>query len=118
MCKEYLNAFMRWIDSEAGIENLQSGGFEKSVDWLRIIPFVVLHLGCLGVFWVGWSPVAVWTALVLYLIRMFAITGFYRRYFSHKAFNVGRGGTTTTTTMRCRPGRVFAGGKSISPTCC
>ena len=91
MVKEYIYAFLRWIDSEAGIENLQSGGFEKTVDWLRIIPFVMLHLGCLGVFWSGWSPVAVWTALVLYLIRMFAITGFYHRYFSHKAFKAGRG---------------------------
>jgi fatty-acid desaturase len=38
------------------------------------------------VFWVGWSPIAAITALGLYLIRMFAITGFYHRYFSHKAF--------------------------------
>ena len=90
MVKEYIYSLLRWIDSEAGVENLKSGSHEKTVDWLRIVPFVVLHLGCLGVFWVGWSPVAVWAALILYLIRMFAITGFYHRYFSHKAFRTHR----------------------------
>jgi stearoyl-CoA desaturase (delta-9 desaturase) len=45
---------------------------------------------CFGVFWVGWSWAAVITALVLYLIRMFAITGFYHRYFSHKSFKTNR----------------------------
>ncbi len=84
-------ALLRWFDSEAGIMNLDTDGMDKTVDWLRILPFVLLHLGCLGVFWVGWSPVAVWTAIVLYLIRMFAITGFYHRYFSHKTFKAGRG---------------------------
>jgi stearoyl-CoA desaturase (delta-9 desaturase) len=79
MGKDFKYALMRWIDSEAGIENLESGGFEKVVDWPRIFPFVVLHIGGLGVFWVGWSPVAVWTVIGLYLIRMFAITGFYHR---------------------------------------
>ena len=54
------------------------------------MPFIFLHLGCLAVFWVGVSPVAVWAAVVLYLIRMFAITGFYHRYFSHKTFKTSR----------------------------
>ena len=91
MKNDLKHALLRWIDSEAGIDTFASGGFQKTVDWPRIIPFVVLHLACLGVLWVGWSPVAVWTSLFLYLVRMFAITGFYHRYFSHKAFKVGRG---------------------------
>jgi len=45
---------------------------------------------CLGVFWVGWSWAAVVVATLLYLIRMFAITGFYHRYFSHKAYKTSR----------------------------
>ncbi|RPH83938.1 MAG: acyl-CoA desaturase [Desulfobacteraceae bacterium] len=45
---------------------------------------------CLGVFFVGWSPIAVGTALGLYLVRMFAITGFYHRYFSHNTFKASR----------------------------
>lgn len=62
----------------------------KSVDWLRLLPFAAMHLMCLGVIWVGWSPVAVMLALVLYVVRMLAITGFYHRYFSHKSFKTTR----------------------------
>jgi stearoyl-CoA desaturase (delta-9 desaturase) len=58
----------------------------------RSIPFLLLHLGCAGVIWVGWSPVAVLAALVLYLGRMFAITAFYHRYFSHRTFRTSRFG--------------------------
>ena len=52
--------------------------------------YVAMHLACLAVVFVGWSPVAVITAIVLYLLRMFAITGFYHRYFSHRAFQTSR----------------------------
>jgi len=45
---------------------------------------------CLGVIWVGWSPVAVGVCVALYFIRMFAITGFYHRYFSHRSFKTSR----------------------------
>ena len=60
------------------------------MDWLRIVPLLFLHVMCLGVFWVGWSWTAVWVAALLYFVRMFAITGFYHRYFSHKAFKTNR----------------------------
>ena len=58
----------------------------EAIDWMRVIPFILMHLVCLLVFVVGWSPVALWVALGSYLLRMFAITAFYHRYFSHKAF--------------------------------
>ncbi len=61
-----------------------------TIDWLRVIPFILMHLACLWVVVVGWSPVALWVALFSYLIRMFAITAFYHRYFSHKAFKTSR----------------------------
>ena len=60
------------------------------IDWLRAVPFLALHAGCLGVLWVGISPVAVAVATLLYVVRMFAITGFYHRYFSHRAFRTSR----------------------------
>ncbi|HET9066588.1 MAG TPA: acyl-CoA desaturase [Gemmatimonadales bacterium] len=49
-----------------------------------------MHLACLGVFWVGWNTAAILTAIALYLVRMFAITGFYHRYFSHRSFTMSR----------------------------
>ena len=59
-------------------------------EFRRCLPFVVTHLGCLGVIWVGWSWTAVAVAAALYLVRMFAITAFYHRYFSHRTFQTSR----------------------------
>jgi stearoyl-CoA desaturase (delta-9 desaturase) len=82
------SALWRWIDCEAGGD--ATGDDANRIDWLRTLPFVGLHLACLAVLWVGSSPTAVWIALGLYAIRMFAITGFYHRYFSHRAFRTSR----------------------------
>jgi stearoyl-CoA desaturase (delta-9 desaturase) len=82
-------ALIRWFDTETGAGNDDITN-EKQIDWVRVFPLIVLHLACILVFWVGWSTVAVLSAVVLYLVRMFAITGFYHRYFSHKAFKTGR----------------------------
>jgi stearoyl-CoA desaturase (delta-9 desaturase) len=60
------------------------------IAWLRIIPFIGLHVACVGVFFVGVSWFAVAVAVFLYALRMFAITGFYHRYFSHKSFKTSR----------------------------
>ncbi len=62
------------------------------VDWVRVMPFVILHLGCFGIIWVGASSFAVWAAVFLYFIRMFAVTGIYHRYFSHKTYSTSRFG--------------------------
>ena len=79
---------IRWFDNEAG--ELPDDGQNRKLDWLRTLPFIALHLACLAVFWVGISPVAIAVALGLYALRMFAITGFYHRYFSHRAFRTSR----------------------------
>lgn len=60
------------------------------LEWFRISPFILLHLSCVAVWWVGWSPVAVAVAALGYVLRMFAITGFYHRYFSHRTFQTSR----------------------------
>ena len=62
----------------------------RRIDWLRVAPFLGLHLACLGAFWTGTSSVAVATAVALYALRMFAITAFYHRYCSHRAFALSR----------------------------
>ncbi|MBA3696574.1 MAG: acyl-CoA desaturase [Methylotenera sp.] len=82
---------IHWFDNEAATpeNNLLQVGWSE-IDWLRVIPFVAIHLACLGVFWVGASWFAVVFAISLYAIRMFAVTGFYHRYFSHKAFRTSR----------------------------
>lgn len=56
----------------------------------HLLPFLAIHLVCVGVIWVGVSWVAVGVAFVLYWVRMFVITGFYHRYFSHRSFKTSR----------------------------
>lgn len=80
-------SFLRWFDTELAPSTDED---EDRIDWVRVVPFIGMHLACLGVFFVGFSWFAFWTAVVLYAVRMFAITGFYHRYFSHKAFKTSR----------------------------
>src|ERR1700735_2161787 len=54
------------------------------VDWVRVAPFLGMHAACLAVIWVGFSWVALAVTLALYGVRMFALTCFYHRYFSHR----------------------------------
>jgi len=80
---------VRWFDNElpvTGAEEVAAQG----IDWPRVLPFVVMHLGCFTVIWVGVSTTAVLVAAGLYALRMFAITGFYHRYFAHCAFRTSR----------------------------
>lgn len=81
-------ALLRWFDSGATDDARSKDG--DRIDWLRVLPFVGMHLACGAVVWVGWSWIAVCVALALYFIRLFAITAFYHRYFSHRAFRAGR----------------------------
>jgi len=81
----------QWLDSDYfpdGIESVRN--LPLRVDWMRCVPFIILHLGCFAVFWVGWSWTAVAIAVGLYLVRMFAITAFYHRYFAHRTFRTSR----------------------------
>src|SRR5947209_10373948 len=71
------------------------------IDWVRSVPYLALHLACLGVIWVGWSPVAVAVALGLYVVRMFAITAFYHRFFAHRAFKTSRVGQFVFGVLGC-----------------
>jgi len=60
------------------------------VEWLRVTPFLLLHAACLLVFVVGWSWIALGVALFVYSARVFGLTAFYHRYFSHRAFKTSR----------------------------
>ena len=78
-----------WFDTQPAPGAIEADSADR-IDWLRATPFMVLHLGCLAAFWVGISPIALGVAGALYVIRMFALTGFYHRYFSHRAFKTSR----------------------------
>lgn len=79
-----------WLDNQR--YQPPANASAESIDWWRVVPFVALHLALVALFWVGWSPFAVVFAVVMYVSRMFAITGFYHRYFAHKTFQTSRAG--------------------------
>jgi stearoyl-CoA desaturase (delta-9 desaturase) len=85
----WIRSMMRWVDGYSEPTNKELSKYE-SVDFFRIIPFMLLHLGCFGIIWVGFSWTAAGVAAGLYLIRMFAITSTYHRYFSHRSYKTNR----------------------------
>lgn len=84
----WLTNILRWFDSEAGSDHLDTSS--RSFNVVRVLPFIALHLACLLAFVTGVSTFAVVFAIGFFVIRMFAITGFYHRYFSHKTFKTSR----------------------------
>lgn len=65
------------------IENSWVNAFKQFAFWST-------HLACFYVLWTGVSWIAVAVCLALYFIRMFAITGGYHRYFSHRTYQTSR----------------------------
>lgn len=55
-----------------------------------MIPFFLLHASALLILVVGWSYVALAVAVVVHFARVFGLTAFYHRYFSHRAFKTSR----------------------------
>ncbi|MHC4935659.1 MAG: acyl-CoA desaturase [Planctomycetota bacterium] len=54
------------------------------------IPFLLVHLACLGMLWTGVTPEILLVAFVLYVVRMFGVTAGYHRYFSHRTYRTSR----------------------------
>ncbi len=84
-----LNRIFLWfcppITTETGPEERS-----ERFAWVRALPYFAMHVGCLAVFFVGWSWLAVVIAMFLYALRVFTLTGFYHRYFSHRSFKTWR----------------------------
>ena len=85
-----LKSILLWLDASSVDSEKLIQAKLKEIDWLRAVPFILMHLACFLVFYVGFSYFAFLTAVAFYFIRMFAITGFYHRYFSHRAFRTSR----------------------------
>ncbi|MDE2509759.1 MAG: acyl-CoA desaturase [Elusimicrobia bacterium] len=64
---------------------------DRAISWsVGSASFFALHVSAFAVFWTGWSEAALAAAAATYLIRMFAITGGYHRYFSHASYRTSR----------------------------
>lgn len=53
-------------------------------------PIFFMHLACLGIFFTGFSWVAVAVLAVSYAVRVFALTAGFHRYFAHRSFKTSR----------------------------
>jgi len=62
----------------------------NKVEWFRCLPFIVIHLLAVSAFFYPVTLYCVLLAVVSYSLRMFTITAFYHRYFSHRSFKTGR----------------------------
>jgi stearoyl-CoA desaturase (delta-9 desaturase) len=86
-----MNRLVQWLDSDRRAVDIRARVQDLDrVDWVRCLPFLALHAGCLAVFVVGWSWTSVSVAAGLYLVRMFGITGVYHRYFAHRTYRTSR----------------------------
>lgn len=65
----------------------------NSVSWIngaKQFVFWAVHAACFLALFTGVSWVAIAVCFALYFIRMFAITGGYHRYFSHRSYQTSR----------------------------
>lgn len=63
---------------------------EDRIEFWGNLPFLILHLGCLAVFWVGYSHTALIVFGISLAVRMFGLTAGYHRYFAHRSFKTSR----------------------------
>jgi stearoyl-CoA desaturase (delta-9 desaturase) len=69
---------------------VEAGDVVSDLNWIKTVRFALLHLSCFTVIWVGVSWVALYICLIMYFVRMFAITAFYHRLFAHRTFRTSR----------------------------
>jgi stearoyl-CoA desaturase (delta-9 desaturase) len=62
----------------------------ERINWIRSLPFLLIHLMLLLPLFTGVSVWMVLLCLASYYVRMFAVTAGYHRYFSHRSFKTGR----------------------------
>lgn len=70
--------------------NIDPEPHHDDIMYPQVLPFLLVHAGCLAAIWSGVSWQAITICVVLYWLRMFAITGGYHRYFSHRAYSTSR----------------------------
>ena len=77
--------------SNTALEVAQIKGWRRKYFGPAALPYWGIHVAAIaGVAVLGWSWRGLALALVLYVPRMFFVTGAYHRYFSHRSFKTSR----------------------------
>ncbi|MDX1519866.1 MAG: hypothetical protein R3318_07045 [Gammaproteobacteria bacterium] len=79
-----LHLLIRWLLNDASLLKDVSDQEKQAIDVFRLSVYLLFHAGCLTVLLTGFSLTAVMTCILFYFTRMFFITAFYHRYFSHR----------------------------------
>ena len=82
-----LTSLIAWFDNKqarAFIDN------DERLNFLRCVPFIGLHVLLFAGYWIGVNGTCLIFCLSSYFIRMFAITAFFHRYFSHNTFKTSK----------------------------
>jgi stearoyl-CoA desaturase (delta-9 desaturase) len=95
----------RWLVNDPRAMTIASEADGLRMDWMRTVPFIALHLACLGAVFTGVSPAAATAAVGSYLLRMFFVTAFYHRYFGHRAFHASRPMQFLMAVLGCTAGQ-------------
>ncbi len=66
--------------------------FHDDIIYPGTVPFLLVHLASFAAIWTWVTLQAVAVAVGLYLVRMFAITAGFHRYFSHRSYKTSRVG--------------------------
>lgn len=64
--------------------------YHDDIAYPSSIGFLLVHFGCIAAVWTGVTWRAAALALILYVLRIFAIGAGYHRYFAHRAFSTSR----------------------------
>lgn len=76
----------------AAVPSPHDDEFHDDIIYPATIPFILVHMACLGAIWTGVTANALILCVVLYAVRMFGVTAGYHRYFSHRSFKTSRVG--------------------------
>ena len=75
------------------------------MEWFRCLPYVIIHLLTLLAFFYPVTIACLVVATISYSLRMFSITAFYHRYFSHRTFKTSRAVQFIGAFIACSSGQ-------------
>jgi stearoyl-CoA desaturase (delta-9 desaturase) len=84
-----ISSLSKWVCPPPETHN-EPDHTQDKVEWFRCVPYILIHLGALLVFFTPFAWPCLLVLVLSYAARMFAITAFYHRYFSHRTFKTSR----------------------------
>lgn len=78
---------------------------DEKINWVGSAAFLLVHVAGLLAFLTGVSWAAIAMCFFMYALRMFAVTGGYHRYFSHRSYKTSRWFQFVLAFLACSSGQ-------------